>query len=254
MNILLVVFSAYPETERFLSAAKKITSALDASTTALCVGSDVSRKYYSPFSIQLGKVDRGVERKIFEDIDRVFDGRGVSKMTRAGEPATQVLEEIEKGGYDMLLLEDADKKLTKKIAEYYHVPTYIFRRGEELSSFLACIDGGENSLRAAHFAGEMAKNLKAKLTLLSVIKSEAERSAAEEMLNKAKATLAEVSVDVEAIIRLGASVRQTILAEEKNHDVIALSPRGLSKIERLVLGHVSLHVLENAESSVLLVR
>lgn len=253
MNILLVVCPAYPEIKKLLSVAGKISSALGAKTTALCVGSGVSQKYYSPFSIQLGIVNREVERKIFEEINVAFGGKDVVKIIRAGEPATQVLEEIEKGDYGMLILEDVDRKLTMKIAEYSHVPTLIFRRGEKLKSFLVCTDGSENSLRVARFAGRLAKSLGASLGILSVAKSEEERASAEEAIRKARSVLAEISVRAEEKVKLG-SVREAILAEGRSYDVLALSPRGLSKLERVLLGHVSLHVLEKADSSVLLVR
>ncbi len=254
MNILLVVCPAYPEIKKLLSVAGKISSALGAKTTALCVGSGVSQKYYSPFSIQLGIVNREVERKIFEEINVAFGGKDVVKIIRAGEPATQVLEEIEKGGdYGMLILEDVDRKLTMKIAEYSHVPTLIFRRGEKLKSFLVCTDGSENSLRVARFAGRLAKSLDASVVILSVAKSEEERANAEEAIRKARSVLAEISIIAEEKVKLG-SVREAILAEGRSYDVLALSPRGLSKLERVLLGHVSLHVLEKAESSVLLVR
>jgi nucleotide-binding universal stress UspA family protein len=253
LNILLLVCPPYSEIEKLLKVAEKIGAALGGKITALCVRSEIAQKYYSPFSIQLGKVDKEEEKKVFEEITRVL-GDEVVKMSRGGELVSQVLDEIEKGGYNMLIFGDVDKKLTKKIAEYSHVPTFIYRRGEQLSRFLVCTDGSEHSLRAARFAGKLAKAMKAKLTLLSVAKSEEERSFAEEAIRKAKEALAEVSVsEVEEKIGIG-RVREVILAEEKDYDLLALAPRGLSKLERVVLGHVSLHVLEKAESNILLVR
>lgn len=252
LNILLVVCPYYPETESILKVAGKIKSCLGAKVTVLCVRSDISAKYYSPFSIQLKKLSGEDERLLFEEITRVLGEKDVAKISRQGELVSQVLDELESSSYDMLVFKDMDKKLTKKLAEYSHVPTLIFRRGE-LNSFLICSDGSENSLRTAKFAGEIAKHLGAKVTVLSVAKSEGDRAAAEAAIEKAKAVLAEIPVDAEAKLRIG-GVRDAILQEGKSHDVIALSPRGLSKLERMVFGHVSLHVLEKAESSILLVR
>ncbi|NOZ58566.1 MAG: universal stress protein [Euryarchaeota archaeon] len=253
LKLLLVVCPPYREVEGLLKVTEVVRKALRGSITALCVRSEIAQKYYSPFSIQLGKVDKEEEKRIFEEITRVL-GNDVMKLSRGGELVSQVLDEIEKGGYDMLIYADVDSKLTKKIAEYSHVPTLIYRRGERLSSFLVCTDGSEHSLRAARFAGKLAGPIGARITLLSVARSEGERSQAEEAVRKAREALSGVYAgQVEEAVRVG-GVRETILEEGRQHDLLALAPRGLSKLERVVLGHISLHILERAENNILLVR
>ncbi len=253
LKLLLVVCPPYRNVEGLLRVAEIVRDALNGSIAALCVRSEIAQKYYSPFSIQLGKVDKEEEKKIFEDITRVL-GNDVVKLSRGGELVSQVLDEIEKGNYDMLIYADVDSKLTKKLAEYSHVTTLIYRRGERLSSFLVCTDGSEHSLRAAEFAARLAAPMGATLALLSVARSEEERPRAEEAVKRAREAIAGIySGKVEDKVEVG-GVRETILREGRHHDLLALAPRGLSKIERVVLGHISLHVLEKAESNVLLVR
>ncbi|WP_456475431.1 universal stress protein [Candidatus Pyrohabitans sp.] len=251
MNTLLLVCPPYPEIEKLLKVAEEISSALGGSITALCVRSDIAQKYYSPFSIQLGKVDKEEERKVFEDITRVLGERDVVKLSRGGELVSQVLDEIEKGDYELLIFGDVETKLTKKLAEYSHVSTLIYRRGEHIERILVCTDGSEPSLSAAKFAGRLARGIDGKIIILSVAKNEDERLYAEKAIEKAKRVMEEIEVEEKIII---GDVREAILAEGKNCDLVVLAPRGLSKLHRVLLGHVSLHVVEKADTNVLLVR
>lgn len=249
MKILLSVCPPYLEMEELLHFAREIGSSLGASITALCVSTSVAQKYYSPFSIQLGKAEREKEAEVFDQTTRVL-GAAV-KMSRSGELVSQILDEVEAGDYDMLIFGDVDRKLTKKIAEHSHVSTIIFRRGARHRSFLACVDGSENSINVALLAGKMAEAMDTRLTLLSVAESEEMVDQAMEAIQKTKRAMAEHSLKAEEKVRVG-KVVDTILREEKGYDLVALGPRGLSRFHRVFLGHVSLNVLEKAESNILL--
>ncbi len=253
MKILLLVCPVGEDVETLLGVTRRVASALGGSVTALCVRREIAQKYYSPFSIQLGK-SRGVdERKVFEKVGEMLGG-DVLRMSRGGEPVSQVLDEIEKEGYDMLIYSDINEGMTKKLAEYSPVTTLIHRDGEELSRFLICTDGSEHSLKAVRFAGRLAHGLGSEAVLLSVAREEKDRERAEEALERAAEVMGEVYPrGFEKKLATG-KVREVILRESEEYELIALAPRGLSKLRRVLMGHVSLHVVENAEKSVLLVR
>jgi nucleotide-binding universal stress UspA family protein len=66
-----------------------------------------------------------------------------------------------------------------------------------------------------------------------------------------------VGIDVGKICRGGKgvkSVREEILKEAKGYDLVVCGSRGLSKFERIKMGHVSLAVKEQADTNVLIVR
>lgn len=66
-----------------------------------------------------------------------------------------------------------------------------------------------------------------------------------------------VGIDVSKICRAGKgvkSVREEILKEAPNYDLVVCGSRGLSRMERVRMGHVSLAIKENANTNVLIVR
>jgi len=251
LNILLLACPPTPQIEEMMDFGERVTAALGGKVTALCVKSDIAQKFYSPFSIQLGKVDREEEERAFQRISRASGE--VKKLRRGGEFVSSVLDEIESGNYDMLIFGDMDKKLTKKLAEYSSIPTLICRKEGDFSKFLVCTDGSEYSNKAVRLAGKIAKATDAEITLLSVAPSEDERDLAQEAIEKARATLSDVSFsDYKAVIEVG-GIRDTILGREKEYDMVVLAPKGHGMIHRAIFGHVSLHVLENSRNNVLMV-
>jgi hypothetical protein len=66
-----------------------------------------------------------------------------------------------------------------------------------------------------------------------------------------------IGIDVERICHTGKgvkSVREEINKLAPKFDLIVVGSRGLSRMERVRMGHVSLSVKENADSNVLIVR
>ncbi|MDP6460073.1 MAG: universal stress protein, partial [Candidatus Hydrothermarchaeota archaeon] len=54
-------------------------------------------------------------------------------------------------------------------------------------------------------------------------------------------------------LTIGHAVEE-IIKESKGYDLVVLGSRGLSKIKRMLVGHVSLNVETKAETNVLVVR
>lgn len=253
MNVIFIVCQDYPKFGEYLEFIKRIYSGLDVQITALFVKSEISRKHYSPFSIQVNKGDREVERRLFKEIDRVL-GKRIKKKTRGGEKISQVLAEIERGDYQMLIWGDSDRGETKKIAEYSMIPTLIYRKGNKLENILICSDGSECALRAARFSCKLAEKQGAVPTILSVARTPNDKQLAEEAMDLTESILQDYDIkDLKSRIEIG-EPKDVILSLEKDYDLVVLAPRGLGKVKRILLSHVSLLVLEKAQSNILMVR
>ena len=66
-----------------------------------------------------------------------------------------------------------------------------------------------------------------------------------------------VGIDVERVCKAGKgikSVREEISKLAPKFDLIVVGSRGLSRLERVRMGHVSLFIKENADANILIVR
>lgn len=63
-----------------------------------------------------------------------------------------------------------------------------------------------------------------------------------------------IGIDVETLCRAGKGVRDEIVKEAPNYDLVVCGSRGLGRMERARIGHVSLAVKENADTNVPIVR
>ncbi|GIU72477.1 MAG: hypothetical protein KatS3mg003_1956 [Candidatus Nitrosocaldaceae archaeon] len=141
----------------------------------------------------------------------------------------------------------------------------------DVKKILVPIDGSESSFEAAKYALKIAKMNNAKVTLLhvsaippfpryfeSLEKYEEEvRKEAEEWFNKIKNFEEAKEVDIDQVVNTTAlSVVEGIIhiADEGNFDLIIISPRGKSRLKRLLLGSVTTGVVTYATCPVLVVR
>jgi len=76
---------------------------------------------------------------------------------------------------------------------------------------------------------------------------------ARKAVEKAVDILKRFGLKANTVVKVG-SASEEIIKESKEYDLVVLGSRGLSKIKRVLMGHVSLHVLENADTNVLIVR
>ncbi|MEW6572084.1 MAG: universal stress protein [Bacillota bacterium] len=151
------------------------------------------------------------------------------------------------------------------------------------SKILVAVDGSENSLRAVAEGVKLAQgNPGARLVLITVIPpvdpffgygplitsqqvQEAERSAADAVLAKAKEVIGragraaeiteEAGVTVESVVQIGDPAQSIIeYAAREGFEVIVMGRRGMGMLKELLLGSVSSKVLQLAPCPVLLVR
>lgn len=190
-------------------------------------------------------------------------GETILKL-REGNPAEEIIREAEGLRYHLVVI-GANKELpsglgrvSREVAEYVRLPVLVVRKDIKPKKILVCTDGSRQAEEAIRCAGYLAKALKAKMVLLSVaqpVEPERERLPEEKCLEKGKKMLKKIGVKAETKLKEG-SATEEILREAKsgNYDLIVTGSRGLSKLKRLLMGHVSLNVLEKAETNVLIVR
>ncbi len=136
---------------------------------------------------------------------------------------------------------------------------------------LVPIDGSESSFEAAKYALNLAKMNDARITLLHVSAvpsfpryfesleryEEEIKKEAEEWFDKIKNFDEAKDVEIEEVVNTTAlSVVEGIIhiAEEEDFDLIVISPRGKSRLKRLLLGSVTTGVVTYATCPVLVVR
>jgi nucleotide-binding universal stress UspA family protein len=133
---------------------------------------------------------------------------------------------------------------------------------------LVPVDNSEYAFKALGRALEMAKEQKADLTVMSValefqdveeipisfmdkFKEQAVRA-----VNRAKEVVAKAGLICETRVEVGASPADNIVkfAEETKTDLIVMGHRGLSGLDRFLVGSVAARVVAHAPCSVLVVR
>ncbi len=136
-------------------------------------------------------------------------------------------------------------------------------------NILVATDGSEYSQSAVRYAIKLAKECNAKLTAIYVINVRGEfglfralfKNADKVLENEAKKILFQVKdlgekhgVKVDVVFRKGIPSNEILkLAEEIKADLIVMGSRGLSGIERVLVGSVTEKVIANAKCPVLVV-
>lgn len=258
--------------EDIVRVASKLTSAFGAKAVVLYVEPEIPSKYLSHMAIPgggIGKhgirriIDECVKQELKNKVDKILKEHGIKayKKIRRGDIAVEVLDEV-KRGYDLVvcgvagfggLMKSFIGSPFMKIAEYSEIPTLVVKRYVEIRRILACTDGSPYSEKAIRFAGKISKKLNAKLFLLSVARDLLEEDEAASNVKRGLLILEKEQVKSEPIVKIG-GVRDTIISESKSYDLVVLGSRGLSKLKRLLLGHVSLYVLSQMPTNVLIVR
>ncbi|HET7344577.1 MAG TPA: universal stress protein [Nitrososphaeraceae archaeon] len=150
------------------------------------------------------------------------------------------------------------------------------------SRILAAVDGSEQSMKAAEYAIEIAKENNAQLTALSVLdiskprhlsstfitaptygmrELEEERKEAQQWLDKIANMVSEKgnnnnNINFKSQIEKSLSVEGTIVdyAEQENIDLIVVGTRGRSGFTKLLLGSVASKVVTYAKCPVLVIK
>jgi universal stress protein A len=130
---------------------------------------------------------------------------------------------------------------------------------EALEHILVATDFGSSSLRAVHFAAELALRLEAQLTVLHVVQEagpqdDRERGAKRE-LDGFLEDLSRGPTRSQGVIRIGDPAREIVAyAHESECDLLVVGTHGRSGLSRLLLGSVAERIVRTSAVPVLSVR
>ncbi|MEZ0319775.1 MAG: universal stress protein [Pyrobaculum sp.] len=122
---------------------------------------------------------------------------------------------------------------------------------------LVAYDGSEHAKKAVEHAVGLAKALGSALFVITVATdpSQVALERARKTAEEAAKAIASAGLEAEVEVRNGAPATEILnYAEEKEADLIVMGSRGLSAIQRLVLGSVSQAVASRAKVPVLIVK
>ncbi|MEM1597224.1 MAG: universal stress protein [Pyrobaculum sp.] len=122
---------------------------------------------------------------------------------------------------------------------------------------LVAYDGSDHAKKAVHHAVELAKTFGSALYVITVAAdpSQVSLDRARKTAEEAAKTIASAGLKAEVEVRSGTPATEILnYAEEKEVDLIVMGSRGLSAIQRLVLGSVSQAVASRAKMPVLIVK
>lgn len=256
-----------------LVVSGQVIKALGGEATAIYVAPEVPKRYFSLLHIPAGPKGEtianmfGVEwvaEKVFERVSTTLGEYGIKVETKyvVGDPAREIVREIETGNYDFAAVGTSHStgvqrsilgSVSGKVAEYSKTPVLVVKKEAEIRNMLVCTDGSKLANCAVKLGAYLAKNMDAKLTLLSVAREEELREIAEKNVEEGVEIARDQGVEVETQVKVG-KVRDSILEETKNYDLVLLGSRGLSKLQRLLMGHVSLALVTHAETNVFVVK
>jgi nucleotide-binding universal stress UspA family protein len=221
---------------------------------------------------ELDKVYLKAGKKILRHAEELFMDEGIAvetELIKAEDPAEIILEMVEERGCDLIVIGNRAKtqherfalgSVTEKVSMYASCPVLITKRKTEIRRLLVAVDGSKQANKALDHAVAIAKNFRARITLLHVeeaklfgLKPEIVRKVGEEILLEAESRLEEVSFDKS--LKPGSPVEIILkMAWLGDFDLIVMGSRGLSSVKRFLLGSVSADVSMHARTSVLLVR
>lgn len=122
---------------------------------------------------------------------------------------------------------------------------------------LVAYDGSDHAKKAVQHAVELAKIFGSALYVITVAAdpSQVSLDRARKTAEEAAKTIASAGLKAEVEVRSGTPATEILnYAEEKEVDLIVMGSRGLSAIQRLVLGSVSQAVASRARVPVLIVK
>lgn len=154
--------------------------------------------------------------------------------------------------------------VTQKIARHAECPVLIVKQKPKLERILAAVDGSKHADKALEYAVWLAKNFNANLALLHVEEDKLVRiggpqvvdcvgTVGECILKDASSQVADMQFD--KMLKYGSPAETIVkVAKKAEVDLIVVGSRGLSSVQRFLLGSVSDDISINARSSVLIVK
>jgi nucleotide-binding universal stress UspA family protein len=233
--------------------------------------------------LRRGRDEAEVERCL-RDAREALESGSVETKVRRGDPADEVLAELESGDYDLVVL-GPNEALGLKRHILGSVASQIVRRAPTsvlvaqqvrpgLEHILICSGGAEVAERVIETGARLAHSCGAQVTLLHVVTPVASMYAGLHEIDESLAGLLQTDTPIARHLRHGAEIleRHKVPAElqlrygvvadeiiresrESDTDLILIgASKGMAQLKRLILGEVTQQVVERAPRSVLVVK
>jgi universal stress protein A len=227
--------------------------------------------------------EREVEECLREARESLENGSVVTKIRR-GDPAPQIVAELETEGYDLVILGPNEalglkRHILGSVAKNVvrHAPTSVLvaqQMRPALEHILICTGGTEVAAQVIEMGAKLAQKLGARATLLHVVTPVASMYTGLDEIDESLTELLQTDTPIARHLRHGAEIleRHQVSAElqlrygvvadeiiresrESDTDLILIgASKGMAQLKRLMLGEVSQQVVERASRSVLVVK
>ncbi len=189
----------------------------------------------------------------------------VLKLKVAPDIATGILEQRERGQYDLIILGAPSRRqgtaipfgetsVAERVAQQAPCSVLVARALEEGHGHLICTDGSEKATEMVRRDAVLASRCDCAISLLTVSPDVEGEPAAARVVAEAKAMVESMGIEVvETITRVGNPVDE-IIDVGPDYSLIVLSDTSKSGLKRLFVGSAALKILQNAFTSVMIVR
>ena len=189
----------------------------------------------------------------------------VLKLKVATDVATGILEQWELGPYDLIILGAPERSrgvaknlwnpaVAEKVATHAPCSVLVARELDIGHGHLICTDGSDKALDTVRKDAYLASRCDCPVSIISVAMGVEGKDEAEANVEIARKELAAMNINVvHAITRVGKPVDE-IIEVGTDYSVIVVSDSGKSGLKRLILGSVATKVLQEAYTSVMVVR
>lgn len=192
----------------------------------------------------------------------------VLKLKVASDIVTGILEQWETGQYDLIILGKSerghrrsakafwDPAVAEKVATHAPCSVLMARGRENGRGHLIYTDGSKTAEKLAHSDSLLASCRKCSISILSVADDEESKAEADRRASEAQEMLGGVGINVqETLTRVGDPVREIVEAASGfSLTVVADSDANAKGIKRFFKENTPLKVMEQAQSSVMIIR
>jgi nucleotide-binding universal stress UspA family protein len=189
----------------------------------------------------------------------------VLKLKVATDVATGILEQWELGPYDLIILGASgrsrgiaknlwDPAVAEKVATHAPCSVLVARELDIGHGHLICTDGSEKSIDTVRKDAYLASRCECPVSLISVALDVESKDEAKTFVETARKELAAMDIEVENAITCVGTPTDEIIDAGTDYSVIVLSDSGRKGLKRLFMGSVATKVLQEAYTSVMVVR
>jgi nucleotide-binding universal stress UspA family protein len=239
---------------------------------------ELKAQYQLPPSI-LEKIDDTyleAGKKIVRNAEQLFTEAGIdvdARLLKYEDPAETVLKLVKDEKYSLVVIGNrADTQaedfslggVTEKVARHAECPVLIVKKKPKLKKILTAVDGSKHADKALEYAVALTKNYSADLALLHVEEDKLIRIGGPQVVDcvgtvgecilKDASTKAQ-GMAFDKLLKYGSPAETIIKVSQKAKvDLIVVGSRGLSSVQRFLLGSVSDDISMHSRASVLIVK